>query len=415
MATIVEKLNSLSLEMESLLDFIASNEALGEDFQNYVEENEIKIEKQSQLNIALIEYLLDGKMQDGTRVLDFYDKMGGKKNENVLLALKNSTTSVFEIKKVLKNAYETYSLTAQRDFCLIPLVKMVNLRGITRGNFIRARVIELEGEFYLLEIYDVISSLNFYKAATMALQCLISNPNCATFYNEEHKSELEKSLLEFKKVFDEKFKNYDKNKIITTNKQIDALLANLNQEGEIDEFIVEPDEYKFFEVAEFKSNEDFVQNAIGGFSRHKETYDVGLFFEENSGLYIVPFLGTFYKIFEGESVEGAKDCIKEFLKSDKVPHGVISYAIKTFGNFKDVVNNLLETNFELEEDILENFKNKTAQGFSPTLVLYNSKVFSDLMGFCEEEAKEKVAPVGRNEPCPCGSGKKFKHCCGKNL
>ena len=22
--------------------------------------------------------------------------------------------------------------------------------------------------------------------------------------------------------------------------------------------------------------------------------------------------------------------------------------------------------------------------------------------------------VGRNEPCPCGSGKKYKNCCGKN-
>jgi preprotein translocase subunit SecA len=21
--------------------------------------------------------------------------------------------------------------------------------------------------------------------------------------------------------------------------------------------------------------------------------------------------------------------------------------------------------------------------------------------------------VGRNQPCPCGSGKKYKHCCGK--
>jgi uncharacterized protein YecA (UPF0149 family) len=21
--------------------------------------------------------------------------------------------------------------------------------------------------------------------------------------------------------------------------------------------------------------------------------------------------------------------------------------------------------------------------------------------------------VGRNNPCPCGSGKKYKHCCGK--
>ena len=32
---------------------------------------------------------------------------------------------------------------------------------------------------------------------------------------------------------------------------------------------------------------------------------------------------------------------------------------------------------------------------------------------------EKAKPVrtgpkvGRNDPCPCGSGKKFKHCCGR--
>jgi uncharacterized protein YecA (UPF0149 family) len=22
--------------------------------------------------------------------------------------------------------------------------------------------------------------------------------------------------------------------------------------------------------------------------------------------------------------------------------------------------------------------------------------------------------IGRNEPCPCGSGKKYKNCCGRN-
>ncbi len=27
--------------------------------------------------------------------------------------------------------------------------------------------------------------------------------------------------------------------------------------------------------------------------------------------------------------------------------------------------------------------------------------------------RERGARVGRNEPCPCGSGKKFKHCCMK--
>lgn len=25
----------------------------------------------------------------------------------------------------------------------------------------------------------------------------------------------------------------------------------------------------------------------------------------------------------------------------------------------------------------------------------------------------KAPKIGRNEPCPCGSGKKYKHCCGK--
>ena len=28
--------------------------------------------------------------------------------------------------------------------------------------------------------------------------------------------------------------------------------------------------------------------------------------------------------------------------------------------------------------------------------------------------KRAAKSVGRNEPCPCGSGKKYKDCCGKN-
>ena len=26
----------------------------------------------------------------------------------------------------------------------------------------------------------------------------------------------------------------------------------------------------------------------------------------------------------------------------------------------------------------------------------------------------KAAEIGRNDPCPCGSGKKYKKCCGRN-
>ena len=45
---------------------------------------------------------------------------------------------------------------------------------------------------------------------------------------------------------------------------------------------------------------------------------------------------------------------------------------------------------------------------------------SDIVSEAAEElSKEKPKPkrtgpkVGRNEPCPCGSGKKYKQCCGK--
>ena len=32
-----------------------------------------------------------------------------------------------------------------------------------------------------------------------------------------------------------------------------------------------------------------------------------------------------------------------------------------------------------------------------------------------EKKKEAPRKVGRNDPCPCGSGKKYKKCCGRNL
>jgi len=29
--------------------------------------------------------------------------------------------------------------------------------------------------------------------------------------------------------------------------------------------------------------------------------------------------------------------------------------------------------------------------------------------------KKAAEKIGRNDPCPCGSGKKYKKCCGANL
>ena len=33
----------------------------------------------------------------------------------------------------------------------------------------------------------------------------------------------------------------------------------------------------------------------------------------------------------------------------------------------------------------------------------------------EESEPTRTAKVGRNDPCPCGSGKKYKRCCGATV
>ncbi len=38
---------------------------------------------------------------------------------------------------------------------------------------------------------------------------------------------------------------------------------------------------------------------------------------------------------------------------------------------------------------------------------------SDIERLLNPPAPRIVYNVGRNEPCPCGSGKKYKKCCGK--
>ena len=44
------------------------------------------------------------------------------------------------------------------------------------------------------------------------------------------------------------------------------------------------------------------------------------------------------------------------------------------------------------------------KGIAPSFVASKIRV---------DEQQQKKKKIGRNEPCPCGSGKKYKRCCGK--
>ncbi len=47
------------------------------------------------------------------------------------------------------------------------------------------------------------------------------------------------------------------------------------------------------------------------------------------------------------------------------------------------------------------------------LILRYFDAFANLYGIIENETISKVNAPSKNRKCPCGSGKKYKRCCGK--
>ena len=106
--------------------------------------------------------------------------------------------------------------------------------------------------------------------------------------------------------------------------------------------------------------------------------------------------------------------------------------LQMFVGFLDGINDSLKEANPLQEqyeNTLETIQidyeklNYNIEG-SPAEWLYNLKEWDDIL--TEERRKElykesrnsttvvKGKKIGRNDPCPCGSGKKYKKCCGKN-
>lgn len=96
----------------------------------------------------------------------------------------------------------------------------------------------------------------------------------------------------------------------------------------------------------------------------------------------------------------------------------IDTSIKNSNDFQNFDEN---SNVEIEIIPEKLFYNMLAANAD---YLYGLPQWEDILGedkmtqIAKEYKKSKTVvkgkKIGRNEPCPCGSGKKYKHCCGRN-
>lgn len=421
---ILEDLKEINDVIKELAEFIQNDEFVKPDFEEY-----IRTVNGMNLQSACFNYIFERNL-DNKSILTLYlenTKKVPASTKKIVKALMASMSSIFEVKRVLQNGFDLNNIINEKNYSVVSLVKMTSFRGIGAGQYVVARIFKFEKAYYLLEISGVLPSSRKDDALRYSVAKIIQNPELVYFDNPEKQKEIEKNV---KEIYDKFIKFFGKDEVVTTNKFADDLIGAFNDFAEggakidIQDKIQLPETYKFFDVSEFNNSYDnFLENSLGGFSSHKETYDVGIIFDKELGLYAVPFFETFNKVFENfESVENAKACVEFFLQNDKFSANIIKRVAECHENFMDVVNKLLNANYTLDE-LLQHYKSRYLENkiFSSTTVLYKSKAFSKTLGIIEEDIEKPslegidLSKIGRNDPCPCGSGKKFKKCCGANL
>ncbi|MDD3437689.1 MAG: SEC-C domain-containing protein [Candidatus Gastranaerophilales bacterium] len=424
---VIEKLNTISEVMTDLINFVQTDKDVEPDFQEYLKTIGVKELTPAQSQAVCMPYIFERNI-NSKNILEIFlekTKKATKYARTIIKGLTSSVSSIFEVKKILKNGFELYNLVNEKTYSVISLVKMTHFRGIGVGQYVIARIFEFEEEYYLLEISNILAPSQKDDAMRYAIAKIIQAPELVYKDNSQKQKEIEKQVKKLYKKFTECF---EAEEIITTNKLADDIMGIFNDyaennkkptKEEISSKIQELDEYKFFNVEEFNNSyENFLENSLGGFSSHKETYDVGIIFDEELGLSAVPFYKTFCKIFEAKDymkVENYDKCVEHFLLTDGISANLIRRVAQKYPKFMKIINKIYSTDMTLEE-LLEKYKPQYLKEkiYSSTTVLYQSNTFSRTLGYIEDEEnkpKFDATTVGRNEPCPCGSGKKYKKCC----
>lgn len=425
---IQERMDSINGVIKNIADFIQSHEEIKLDFNEYLRTIGANSKGNVPLQTACFSYILERNLGEDLKSIPqlYLENSKGldKETKEIVEAIDNSISSVFEIKKVTKTGFDLLNIVNERRYLITSLMKMTAFRGLGSGDYIIARIVNLNGDYFLLEISGVLPATKKDDAYRFAVAKIIQNPELVYLDNPEKQKEIEDDVAEIYQKFVDFFGTTE---IITTNKHADDLIGMFNDYAEdgtkadYKDLIVEPEEYKFFNVSEFNNSYDnFLENSLGGFSAHKETYDVGIIYDKELGLYAIPFYGTFNKIFEVKDytkVLNFDSCIKYFLENDKYSANLIRIVADKHKNFMEIVNAVLGKNYTLEE-LLKKYKRRYVSNkiISSTTVLYRSNAFSNTLGIIEDNENkpqfDTTKKIGRNDPCPCGSGKKYKKCCG---
>lgn len=414
--------NEIHQTLENIYKFIKETDKTKEDFTEYTKTMGIYGSNDEKMKEFYIPYIFERAIPEiQLNPIMLYNETNAT---DMSKAMEKSYTAIFQIKKTLKNGFEVYNLINEKTYALNITTKMTDFRGIGVGQFIVARIFEYKNEFYIIEMTGHLASSQTEEAMRYAMAKIIQEPFLVYENNLQKETEI-KENIEF--MYSKFIEAFGVEELITTSQYADSIIGQFNDFTEngtpvnLEDKLTTPETLKYFEIQDLNNDYDnFVEKSLDGFSSHKKVYDTGIIYDKEYGLYIIPFYKTLLTILEQnslENIEGAEECIRQFMISPTISTNIIRRIADKYPNYVDLTNSVLGENLTLNELFVKyKYEYVAHKILSQTSILYNSKVFTNTLGNIVEDkqfANVDYSNVKRNDPCPCGSGKKYKNCCLK--
>ncbi|MDH4220633.1 MAG: SEC-C metal-binding domain-containing protein, partial [Candidatus Aminicenantes bacterium] len=348
------------------------------------------------------------RFPDNSTVIDrfvFETSDLSEKEKAIVLKWKDPVVGLFQVKRTLPDGFVAENLINEVDYTIKPTTIPQRLKELaTPGVFFRAKIIPASDSEYIFSGVQEFLDISEKEILKRVAQLQMKNPQFAFRDNEEKIRQGFELQKEDRDVFIEYFGS---DEVLTEGRKLPAVADEFMNYRLSKREKPLPEGYKPPEMS-------FPEGLL-------KSKDVGIVFDELSGQHYLVNYGLMVNIFQNPDesrIERYRKDILIYLEDQTIsPHVLKRLFFRFSQNTEFVIRKILDRpEFDLEKDfdsLIDEFKPSFKGKRIYPYILPMSTKFVEAMKPELYQKKKNQPKIGRNDPCPCGSGKKYKKCCGR--
>jgi SEC-C motif len=328
-----------------------------------------------------------------------------EKEKAIVLRWKDPVVGLFQVKRTLPDGFVAENLINEVEYTIKPTTIPQRLEKLARpGAFFRAKIIPVSDKEYIFSGTQEFLNTSEKEMLKRVAQLQMKHPQFAFRDNKERVKRGFELQKKERALFIEYFGS---DEVLTEGEKLDELMT-----GFMDYKLKKHDKPipEGYTPPKMKLPKDLLNSK-----------DVGIVFDEISGQSFLINYGLILSIFQNPDVLRIKryeDDILIYLKDETISPLILRRIFFRYPqNTEFIIGGILNRpEFDLKRDF-----DSLMEEFKPSFK--GRKIFPQMMPMSERmvrvlkpetyKGEENGSKIGRNDSCPCGSGKKYKKCCGK--